>query len=584
VTDVMQPPRSRPDEQAVRAPTGWSICRACRALVYRRRLARNLHVCPECGHHHPLSAPRRLEQLFDPGSVIGLGLPVGSGDPLEFVDSKPYPQRLRDARKATGLDEAVVCVQATIEGHPLVAAVMDFRFLGGSLGAAVGELITNAGEHALAERLPLLIVSASGGARMQEGAIALMQLAKTSEVLGRLDRAGVLTISLVTDPTFGGVAASYATLCDVILAEPGARLGFAGPRVIEQTIRQSLPPGFQRAEFLLEHGLVDLIKERSALRPALARLLAAGRPVFPARVGTPPTDAGGVAPPLPAAGGVDPVLPAGWVVREPDGLPRRDAWEAVRTARRVDRPTTLDYIGRVADDFEELHGDRLGADCPAIVGGLARLGSVQVVVIGPQKGHTMVELAGRNFGMPSPAGYRKAARLMRLAAKLRLPVLTLVDTPGAHPGIEAEKQGQAVAIAENLRLMSGLPVPIVTVVTGEGGSGGALALAVADRVLICSNAVYSVITPEGCAAILWNDPAAAPRAAEALRLDARELLRLRIVDGVILEPDGGAHEDPAGAAERLGAAVGAALRDLLPMDPHDLLERRRERFRRFRMD
>jgi acetyl-CoA carboxylase carboxyl transferase subunit beta len=528
--------------------------------LYGKRLARNLGVCPNCAYHSSLSAPERLSQLLDPGSITPLDLPVPTGDPLRFVDRKPYPQRLADARRRTGLDEAVLCASGTICGNPVIAAVMDFRFLGGSLGGAVGELITRAGEIALERTTPLLIVSASGGARMQEGVISLMQMAKTSQMLGQLDEAGILTISLVTDPTYGGVAASFATLCDVILAEPGARLGFAGPRVISQTIRQTLPPGFQTAEFLLEHGLVDAVRPRQELRAALARLLAAA-----------------------SAQRDLPAEAAAATITDPTLLPEPDAWQAVQSARDLGRPTTADYIALLLDDFEELHGDRLGGDCPAIIGGVGQLAGIPIVVVGHQKGRNAAELATRNFGMPTPAGYRKAARLMRLAAKLGLPVVTLINTPGAYPGIEAEEHGQSVAIAENLRLMAGLPIPVVSVITGEGGSGGALALAVADCVLMFAGAVYSVISPEGCAAILWDSPADAPVAAVALRLTAPNLLRLGVVDGVVPEPPGGAQSDHLAAARYLRAALLENLR-ALSVDPSELITARRARFRAFSVD
>jgi acetyl-CoA carboxylase carboxyl transferase subunit beta len=216
-----------------------------------------------------------------------------------------------------------------------------------------------------------------------------------------------------------------------------------------------------------------------------------------------------------------------------------------------------------------------------MVAGLARLDGLPVAVIGQQKGHTPAQLAERNFGMPNPAGYRKAARVMRLAAKLGLPVVTLVDTPGAYPGERAEEQGQASAIAENLRLMASLPVPVVSVVTGEGGSGGALGIAVANRVLIWEHAVYSVISPEGCASILWKDPALGPRAAAALGLSSRDLLRLGVVDGVLPEPEGGPGADPVRAADQLRSAVLASLAELSTMDATQLVRDRRERFERF---
>lgn len=539
----------------------WVLCPGCRDLVYGPRLRRNLEVCPDCGSHRRLSAPDRIAQLLDPGSATLVEGGIRGTDPLGFTDTVPYPARLAEARAATGLEDGVVVATGRIEGQPVVAAVMDFRFMGGSLGSAAGELVTRAAERALAERVPLLLVTASGGARMQEGALALMQMAKTSQALGQLDEAGVLTISLVTDPTYGGVAASFATLCDVVLCEPAARLGFAGPRVIRQTIRQQLPPGFQTAEFLLDRGFVDAVKPRAALRGTLGRLLAMGR-----------------GPRRPAPGEPD------VVVRQHERLDEVDPWHAVQQARRLDRPTMLDYVHRVFEDFEELHGDRVGGDCAAVVGGPARLHGTSVMVVGQQKGHTAAELTERNYGMPRPAGYRKAARLMRTAAKLGMPVLTLIDTPGAYPGLEAEEQGQAVAIAESIRLMAGLPVPVLAVVTGEGGSGGALALAVADEVLMFERAVYSVISPEGCAAILWNDPAKAPAAAAALRVDARQLLRLGIVDGVVPEPGGGNHEDHATAAAHLRAALSVSLRRLSAVDGTELVRRRRERVRGFGTD
>ncbi|PSL52678.1 acetyl-CoA carboxylase carboxyltransferase subunit alpha [Saccharothrix carnea] len=538
----------------------WVVCPGCRTLLYVRRLARDLRVCPDCGHHHRLTARARVAQLFDDGVEV-LDIGARTVDVLGFTDTTPYPARLAAARAATGLDEAVVLASGTLDGHPVVAAVMDFRFLGGSLGTAVGELVTRAAELALARRVPLLLVCASGGARMQEGVLSLMQMAKTAAALGELDEAGVLTVSLVTDPTYGGVAASFATLCDVIVAEPGARLGFAGRRVIEQTIRETLPDDFQTAEYLLAHGLVDVITPRAALRTTLSRVLAAAR--------TTPPDAPDV-----------PDVPDG-VVRDHRLLPEVEAWDAVRRARELGRPTTLDYLALAFDDFQELRGDRLGEDCPAVVGGIARLAGAPVVVVGHQKGRTAEEMAARDYGMPTPAGYRKAARLMRLAAKLGLPVVTLVDTPGAHPGRAAEERGQAVAVAESIRLMARLPVPVVTVVTGEGGSGGALALAVANEVLIGSNGVYSVISPEGCAAILWRDRRMAPAAARALRLDAANLLRLGVVDGVVPEPEGGSGHDHVLAGQRLRDALVAALRRLSGMTGDRLVAARRARFRAF---
>ncbi|PZF92711.1 acetyl-CoA carboxylase carboxyltransferase subunit alpha [Micromonospora deserti] len=555
----------------------WSRCAGCATLLYRKRLRRNLDVCPECGRHARLAAPDRLAQLVDPASFTALPDRPAEVDPIGFVDVLPYPRRLTAARAGTGLAEAVVCGTATVGRHPCVLAVMDFRFLGGSLGCVVGELITRAAERALAQRTPLILVTASGGARMQEGVLSLMQMATVSQAVAALREAGVLTVSVLTDPTYGGVAASFATNTDVVLAESGARMGFAGPRVIRQVTGRALPEGFQTADFLLRHGQVDMVVPRHAMRGRLVALLAAARAGRRPRAAVPRQEPA----PGPTGGGASaPADPS--PAPQPAGPPAAaDAWDTVRLARHPGRPTTLDYLDSAFDGFVELHGDRLGADCPAVVGGLARLDGRPVMVIGHQKGHTTAELVTRNFGMASPAGHRKALRLMRLAARLGLPVVTLVDTPGADPGVGAEEQGQAAAIAENILALTVLPTPVVAVITGEGGSGGALALAVADRVLMLQHAVYSVISPEGCAAILWPDRGDAPQAARALRLTGPDLYRLGIVDDLVPEPVPAAHHDPEATARSLRDAVRANLLPLLDVPPATLVRRRRQRFRRF---
>ncbi len=571
-----------PGTTAVAQP-GWVICPGCQAMLYEKRLLRNLKVCPECGFHHLLSANERIGQLFDEGSAEVFDFPAATQDILSFVDTKPYLERLEQARRKTGLREGVVVASGRIEGVPLVTAVMDFRFLGGSLGAAAGELITNAAETALESRRPLLLVTASGGARMQEGPISLMQMAKTSQALARLDEAGIMTIALITDPTYGGVAASFGTLCDVIIAEPAARFGFAGRRVIEQTIGHELPEGFQTAEFLRERGLIDMVKPRPALRATLRKLLPSPSASPPGESGTslPAAQFPAASSPQVAPAQLQPARTQDILIRSVARLAKIDPWKAVQRARDLERPTTLDYIERIFHDFEELHGDRIGGECRGIVGGLAKLASRPVVVAGHQRGHTASELTARNYGMPSPAGYRKAARLMRLAAKLRLPMVTFVDTPGAYPGAEAEEQGQAGAISHCIRLMASLPVPMVAVIIGEGGSGGALALAVADEVLITENGVYSVISPEGCASILWNDASIAPTAADALKVDARSLLAMGVVDGVIGEPAGGSQADHQEAAERIARVLAASLNRLAAKEPAELIRDRRKRFRSY---
>ncbi|WP_344890949.1 acetyl-CoA carboxylase carboxyltransferase subunit beta, partial [Nonomuraea antimicrobica] len=251
----------------------WLACGGCRSLVYGNRLARELGVCPECGHHTRLSAPQRLDQLLDEGTARILPVEPTIEDPLGFSDDRPYLERLGAARQSTGLDDAVLCARGEILGVPVVVAAMDFRFLGGSMGVAVGEAIAGAADAAARDRTPLVLVTASGGARMHEGIWSLLQMAKTSQALAELDALGVPTVSVITDPTYAGVAASFATLTDVIIAEPGARMGFTGPRVIKETIGERLPEGFQTAEALLRCGLIDGIRPRAELRATLAALL-----------------------------------------------------------------------------------------------------------------------------------------------------------------------------------------------------------------------------------------------------------------------------------------------------------------------
>ncbi len=255
-----------------------------------------------------------------------------------------------------------------------------------------------------------------------------------------------------------------------------------------------------------------------------------------------------------------------------------DPWQRVQLARHPRRPTTLDYIGKIFDGFVELHGDRLFRDDPAIVAGVARLGDRRLVVIGHQKGRDTKSNIHRNFGMANPEGYRKALRLMRLAARFGRPVVTFIDTPGAFPGVGAEERGQAEAIARNLREMAALPVPILAFVTGEGGSGGALAIGVGDRVSMLENAIYSVISPEGCAAILWRDRAKAPEAARAMKITAADALGLGVIDRILPEPLGGAHRDHAAAAQTIKKAI---LTDLAELDEHgaaQLVDARLQKF------
>lgn len=399
---------------------------------------------------------------------------------------------------------------------------------------------------------------------MQEGLASLMQMAKTSAAVKKHSEAGLLYISVLTDPTTGGVTASFAMLGDIILAEPGALIGFAGPRVIEQTIGQKLPEGFQRAEFLLEHGFIDQIVERLALKETLRGLLSLHG--YGAEKET-EADAG--------FGGTNTDFRAA-----ADFCPEEiEAWERVKLSRRKDRLTSLDYIGQIFTDFTELHGDRNFGDDPAIVGGLAKLNGVPVTVIGIQKGRGTKEQIRRNFGMPSPEGYHKALRLMKQAEKFGRPIINFVDTPGAFCGLEAEERGQGEAIARNLLEMSALTVPVLAVMIGEGGSGGALALAVGNEVWMLEHATYSILSPEGFASILWKDSKRAEEAAEQMRMTAEDLKELGFVEKIVPEYGMAEEKNLAPISEFMKKEMIVFLERYGKMDGEALAEQRYRRFR-----
>jgi acetyl-CoA carboxylase carboxyl transferase subunit beta len=542
--------------------THWVRCASegCGAVLYRRAFRDNQQVCTRCEHHSRLSASDRIVQLVDDESFNELDDDLISDDPLEFVaQGQPYRDKLREAQRKTGLNDAAVSGSATINGFPIELVVLEFAFMGASMGSVVGEKVARAAERAAWRRVPLVTVNASGGARMHEGVISLMQMAKTAASLAKLSQVGVPHISILTDPTLGGVTASYAGLGDVIIAEQGALVGFAGPRVIEQVARQKLPADAQRASFLLEHGMVDMVVPRRQLRATVTKLLKRYAARKPAR---------GV-----EAARTSTTAAAAKVASQ------RSAWERVWVARDAQRPTTLDYLELAFSDFIELHGDRLRSDDHAIVGGLAALDGRTVMVIGHQKGRNTRENAYRRFGMARPEGYRKALRLMRQAEKLGLPVVTLIDIPGADPSLAAEEGGQAFAIAENLLAMSQLRVPLVCAILGEGGSGGALALGIADRVLMLEHAVYSVASPEAAASILWRDGKQAPAAAEALKITAEHMAEFGIIDSIVPEPAGGAQADPVAMAANLRHALGKHLAEVVDVDPMDLVATRMERYR-----
>lgn len=530
-------------------------CNKCGAAILTEEVKSAGYICPKCQGYFRVHAYERIRMTVDEDSFEEWEKDMEFVNPLEF---RGYEEKVKSLKEKTGLSEAVVTGKASIEGNPAVIAVCDGRFLMASMGQVVGEKITRAVERATKEQLPVIIFACSGGARMQEGIVSLMQMAKTAAALKQHSDAGLLYVSVLTDPTTGGVTASFAMLGDVILAEPKALIGFAGPRVIEQTIGEKLPKGFQRSEFLLEHGFIDRIVERKEMRTVLGNILqmhhTAQNHVIQKPVQT--------------------------VEKERQSVQVKDAWERVTISRKNDRPVGQDYIRILFSDFLEFHGDRCYGDDPAIIGGIARFAGIPVTVIAQAKGKSTKENVAHHFGMPSPEGYRKALRLMKQAEKFKRPILLFVDTPGAFCGIEAEERGQGEAIARNLFEMSSMKVPVLSVVIGEGGSGGALALAVADEVWMLENAIYSVLSPEGFASILWKDSKRASEAAEVMKLTAADLKKLGVIEAVIAEPEVYTEETMQSVVFVLQKKITEFLDTHCNFSPEELAVQRYERFRK----
>lgn len=633
----------------------WGKCPVCKLTHNKAEVLADHGTCPTCGGLYRLTSDERIAEVFDADTFEEWHTGIPETDPLDFPD---YPHLLESMRGKSGLEEAVRCGQACIAGMPVAFCVMESTFMMGSMGSVVGEKITRTVERATDLGLPLVIFTASGGARMQEGLVSLMQMAKISAAIERHGRAGLPYISVITDPTTGGVTASFAMQGDVIISEPHALIGFAGRRVIQDTIKQTLPEGFQTAEFALEHGLIDAIVERAELRSYLAQLIALHMATATAHeVAQEATDEGTVYSYHALDKRLDTTLvihpAAAWMAKtsaksssnrgrntlsftdrigrilgaagaaavnvataparvlrgeeedvtdasmkralekrsvadapgikpvKKSGSSDNPAWESVLLARNTRRPTAQYYIDHMVDGFIELHGDRAFADDGAIVAGVGWIKGHPVTVLAEEKGADLNQRIARNFGCPQPEGYRKTLRLMKQAEKFKRPIVCLVDTQGAFCGMEAEERGQGNAIADNLITLAGLTVPVVCVVLGEGGSGGALALALGNRVAMQDHAVYSVLSPEGFASILWKDRSRAAEAAAVMKMSAVEACEMGLIEEVLSEGTEAAHVNPQEAALAVEDFVVRSLRDLEGMSAEELLQDRYERFRAF---
>ena len=539
-------------------------CPACETeLGAANELYSDIAVCDHCGYHFIWSATNRIVHMADAESFRVIGQDIQPVDFLGFTDEQPYSTKLLMSQEKTGLSDAILIGRCRIGGTETVLAVLDFHFMGGSMGSVVGEQVTVAFEYARKHHLPVVTIVNSGGARMQEGIISLMQMPKTAAAVEQFHHSGLFYLSILTSPTTGGVFASFASLGDVLLAEPGAIIGFAGPRVAEQVTGQKLPEGSHRAEMLLAAGQLDAIVARHDLPHVVATLLKAT--IIDAKQ-------------------------SHSIVTHTKGLPsgpahasKNTAWENVNLVRRSDRLTTRDYIHYLSPQFLELHGDRCYGDDPAVVAGLGELNGKSVLFVGQERLHSTNknhEVVSQSRQIrPQPEGYRKAIRVMELATRFHCPLVTFIDTSGADPGDESERHGIAWSLAHCLSTMSSLPVPVVTVIIGEGASGGAVAFAVADHILMLENAIYEVIAPEGAATILYRDAGKASQVAERLKLTAYDCLQLGVIDAIIPEPQAGVHTEPLIVMQALQQHLLHSLAELQQVSTKQLLARRYHKFR-----
>jgi acetyl-CoA carboxylase carboxyl transferase subunit beta len=510
-------------------------------------------VCPFCRFHYTVTARQRIELLADKGTFKEFYKYVSSVEPLSFSRRARYRKFLAQDQDRTGLTEAVVTGKCRIGDTETMIIVLDFGFMGGTMGSVVGEKVSMAFENAARKGLPVVAVVSGGGTRIQEGVLSLMQMAKTVTAANRLRNEEVPFIVVLANPSTGQAYASFANLADVILAEPGSLIGLSPLRTLREVSKMPLPLDAHTAEAHVGHGLLDNVVDRENLQPRVASLLE----ILTAHKR--------------GSSNHKSLLKA-----EPQICAEVEPWEAVSAARNTERPQASAYFRSMLDPFIELRGDRLNSDDRSIVAGLGFMDGQPVAVIGQQR-RPLVE--GERYHV-FPDGLRKAQRVIDLASRFKLPLVTLIDTQGADPGLEAEEQGIGNAIAKTLSSMLTVPTPMVSVVIGEGGSEGALALGLSDRILIQQYAVYSPMSVNHTLGAAHHDHMLDREAAEALMLTAHDCVELGIADQVVGEPEGGAHVDPREASSGLQTAILTNIVQLAKMSQSKLLKKRYQKFRR----
>lgn len=541
--------RGEAPDDVIAEPRQHEQCLSCGADLEGSKSYERFRVCHSCGFHFHLTARERLATLLDVGSFHEDDRGVTNIDPLSFRDRQNYRSRVINAQRRTGLTESALTGTGSIYGRDAVIAVIDFSFLGGSIGVVAGERLARAFEKATSRRVPVVVIVSTSGTRMQEGLLALMQAPRIAAAVRRHDRAGLPYIAVLTDPTTGSAYTGFVNLADVILSEPNALVGYAALRALQEATGTELPDGAHTSEAHLQRGLIDAVVPRAQLRDSLAQLLDLLMNDYR--------------------------LTANKHAREgrTEHTPRT-AWQQVQISRHADRPTASELIARMTTSLVQLRGDRSGLDDPLVTAGIGSLGGEAVMFIGQVRSRE-----DESGAWISTAGFRKARRAMGLARKFDLPLVTLIDTNGADPSLGNEEAGLGYAVAECMTSMLEVEVPTVAVIIGEANSEGAMAMAVADRVLMLDNAVYEVIRPEDAAAILYGAETSAGEAAERLRLTSHDCLRLGIIDHTVPEPGDGAHTDHGEAALLLRRAILRELSRIQRIRTKKRLERRYARYR-----
>ena len=528
-------------------------CLVCEEAISQAPLYLKYRVCPYCRFHYSFTARERIELLVDAGSFKETNRSIVSLHPLSFSNRGSYPRRLSQDMTRTGLTEAVVTGRCTVAGNNAMIVVLDFGFMGGSMGSVVGEKVALTFELAAKDKFPLIALVSGGGVRIQEGVLSLMQMAKTVTAANLMRGKQAPFIVVFSNPATGQAYASFANLADLILAEPGSLIGLAPMKTLKEASKKPIPLDAHTAEAHVDHGLLDNVVDREDLRDKLGTLLDILSPEQNGRnhkksITKSPISMGN--------GGTH-------------------VAEVLEVARHLERPTALTYIRFIVDNFIELKGDRVSGDDRAMVGGLGYLKGERVVIIGQERDGSVEGEMYHAY----PEGFRKARRLIDLAARFKLPVITLIDTQGVHPGLESEEQGAGNAIATTLSLMAEVPTPIISAIVGEGGSEGALALGIADSILMQQYAIYSPISPGQTVGRLYRKSARQKDEAQAITLTAQDCKELGIIDEIVPEPDGGAHTNPERAAEQLQLAISRQLAALVKISPQKLVKSRYRKFR-----